>query len=324
MFLAGDVGGTNTRLARVTVRGGSYEVASIAVYESTRYPGLEPILGQYLREHPAEAPIAAAGFGIPGPVEGRVARTTNLPWAVDADALERQIGAKVALCNDLEAAAHGVLVLESGAMHTLQDGEERPGNRVVIAAGTGLGQAILFHRDGTLWPSPSEGGHTEFGPRDDEEAGIWRFARERFGHVSYERLVSGAGLVLLYEYYAARFGVAAPPWAADEDPAAGVTRAARGGGDPAAAAALRRFCMIYGAEAGNLALKALALGGVYVAGGIAPKILDVLKGGAFLEAFLEKGRYRALLSRIPVRVVLDEAVGLRGAARAARLALGQA
>lgn len=321
MFLAGDIGGTNTRLARVVVRDGSYDVRDVSVYESASYTGLEPILTDYLARCPG--PVAAAGFGIAGPVQGNAVKTTNLPWDIDGARLEKAIGAPVALANDLEAAAHGVVVVAPDALTVLQEGLPREGNRVVIAAGTGLGEALLFWHAGTWWPSASEGGHCGFAPRDDDEVELWRFLRARFGHVSYERVVSGAGLVLIYEFFRAFRRVETPlPWSAGEDRAAAVARAAQCGDDSAASAALRLFCTAYGAKAGNLALTALAYGGVYLAGGIAPKILPFLAAGPFLEGFLDKGRYRELLARVPVMVVRDEHLGLRGAARAAAFRAG--
>ncbi len=317
MYLAGDIGGTNTRLAWVAMVGGVFEVQRAAVYPSTCAPGLEPLLERFLAENPA--PLDGAGFGIAGPITGRVVRTTNLPWEIDQDRLESRLGTRVALVNDLVAAAHGTLVMPDDAWIVLQDGPERPANRVVIAAGTGLGEGLLFHQFDTWWPSPSEGGHASFAPRDEEEIDLLRFALRRFEHVSYERLCSGAGLVLIYEFYRERLGAAA---AADvrtpgADPAAAIAAAASH--DACAGAALRRFVRIYGCEAGNLALKGLATGGVEIAGGIAPKILDAMREGEFLRGFLDKGRYREMLSGVRVRLVLDDVLGLRGAARAASL-----
>lgn len=316
MLLAGDVGGTNTRLALVEERGGAFEVVVAETAPSGEADGLWPLVESFLARHPKR--VDAAGFGLPGPVTGRRVKTTNIPWVVDHDALEERLGAPVALVNDLVAAAHGALAARPEQLAILQEGAPARGARAVAAAGTGLGEAIIFRRGDELVPSASERGHASFAPQDDEEVELWRFARQRFGHVSYERLVSGPGLAVVYDFYRARLGHAGPlPWAHGEDPAAAVSRAAATKADPAAEAALARFCSIYGAEAGNLALKALAVEGVYLAGGIAPKILAELRRGGFLDAFLAKGRYRGLLSRVPVWVVLDDHLGLRGAARAA-------
>ncbi len=314
MYLAGDIGGTNTRFAWVVENGGVFEVQRAEVYASTSAPGLEPLLERFLAAHPA--PLDAAGFGIAGPITGRVVRTTNLPWEIDQERLEARLGVRVVLVNDLVAAAHGTLVMPPGAWIVLQDGPERPANRAVIAAGTGLGEGLLFRHGDTWWPSPSEGGHTSFAPRDEEEIELLRFARRRFEHVSYERLCSGAGLVLLYEFYRERLVTgAADVRTPDADAAAAVAGAASH--DACAGAALRRFCRIYGCEAGNLALKGLATGGVEIAGGIAPKIQGAMTDGEFLRGFLDKGRYREMLSGVRVRLVLDDVLGLRGAARAA-------
>lgn len=314
MVLVGDIGGTNTRLARARAVGPVIEIDRIAVYPSQGANDFAELLGRYLAQHPGT--VEAAGFGMPGPVADNRVKTTNLPWEVDGAQLAKTLGAPVRLFNDLEAAAHGVFALPHDRLVTLQSGEPVRGNLAVIAAGTGLGQALILRRGDHLIVSPSEGGHGDFAPRDEEEVAIWRFARARFGHVSYERVCSGQGLVTLYQFYAERTGQAPTCWDPNEDPGAAVTRAAIAGTNVAAQQALARFCAVLGAEAGNLALKALAREGVFVAGGIAPKILHQLQASTFLEAFADKGRYRALMQQIPVRVVQDDLLALRGAARA--------
>ena len=316
MILVGDIGGTSTRLARARVVGPIIEIESIAVYSSSSSPqGFEPLLQRYLREHPGS--IESAAFGMPGPVADNRVVTTNLPWEVDGHRLSVSLGVPVRLLNDLEAAAHGVFVVPPHEVVTLQPGTPVRGNLAVIAAGTGLGQAIILRQGHDLVVSPSEGGHTEFGPRDEEEVALWRFLQARFGHVSYERLVSGPGLINLYEFYAQRAGDASPPWQADEDRGAAVARAAQSSPNSTSGLALSRFCAVFGAEAGNLALKALAREGVFVAGGVAKKILPVLQSSAFLSSFADKGRYAPMMRQIPVRVVTDDLLALRGAARAA-------
>ncbi len=321
MFLVGDIGGTHARVALAREEGGGFVLREARVFESARYSGLEPILEDYLARHTAgQRGVRAAAFGLPGPVlDGRV-RTTNLPWEVDSRLLREQLGVPVVLLNDLAAIAHGTLVLPADRVETLQEGEPARGNRVVIAAGTGLGEAVLFRHGDELLPAASEGGHTEFGPRDEEEIELLRFLRSRHGHVSYERIVSGPGLVALHAFYRQRASGGGSPTAEPAD----VTRRALAGEDPAAQAALARFCSVYGAEAGNLALKVLAREGVWLAGGIAPRVLPYLRRGEFLAAFRDKGRYWELMARIPVHVVLEPAVGLLGAARAAALAAGEA
>jgi glucokinase len=232
-------------------------------------------------------------------------------------------GAEVLLLNDLEANAYGLSELAEDDLETLQSGPRLAGNRALIAAGTGLGEAVLV-RDGHRWrPTPSEGGHTDFGPRDAFEDELLLWLRGRHGHVSYERILSGPGLADLYRFltvtgrgaepsgFAARFAAAA-------DPAAAVTAAALDGSCERARLAVERFCGIYGAEAGNLALKALAVGGVFVGGGIAPRIRPLLRDGRFVSAFGDKGRLAPLVASIPVHVILDDHTALWGAAAVAQ------
>jgi glucokinase len=316
MFLVGDIGATNARLAWAREAGEGFALDEVAIYPSDAVSGLEPLLRRFVAEHPGRP--RAAAFGLPGPVQHGVVRTTNLSWVVDGRALEEAIGAPVALLNDLEAAAHGTLVLPPEGAIVLQAGIEKEGARAVIAAGTGLGQAILAW-DGRSWiPSPTEGGHVDFGPRDEEEVELWRYLSLRDGRASYEAILSGPGIEALYAFYAERSGVTATPWAEGEDRAAAVARAAHAGTDPAARAAMDRFVRIFGAQAGNLALAALALAGVWVAGGIAAKNVEHLRCGGFVEAFRAKGKHQKLLEEIPIRLVVDRSLALRGAACVAR------
>jgi glucokinase len=314
-FLVGDIGGTHTRLAHARHSPQGIAIDALEVYPSADSPSFEDLLRRHLERHPG--PVAAAGFGFPGPVVDFSVTITNLPWRVEGAALENLLAAPVALCNDLEAAADGIAVVPPAALIPLQPGSPRDGNRAVIAAGTGLGQAILFRAGGDWLPSASEGGHCDFAPTDEHDVELWRALRARHGHVSYERLISGPGLVELFDFFAARRGEAPRPWQAAEDGAAWIAGAARDGGSEAATLALDRFCRLYGAEAGNLALKALAVGGVYLAGGIAPKLREALASGGFIEAFHDKGRFRGLMERIAVHIVDDPQLALRGAARAA-------
>lgn len=318
MYLVGDIGATNTRLGLARDTGAGFEIERLEVFPSTGSPGLEPLVARYFEG--ASAKITAAAFGLPGPVEDRRVRTTNLPWEVDARTLEKKLGAGVTLLNDLEAAAWGVGGLQPCQQKVLQAGEPTEGHQAVIAPGTGLGEALIVRTRGETLPIATEGSHGEFGPASEDDVDLWRFLRVRHGgHVSWERIASGPGLVALYEFHASRIGASEPsPWTGDEDPAAAVAREASRGSSPGCVAAMRTFCRVLGAEAGNLALKALTRGGVFVAGGIAPKIVDWLERGDFLEGFTGKGRYRDLLRSIPVIVVLDPLLGLRGAARAAQ------
>lgn len=319
MILAGDVGGTKTALALFADDGTPIRET---VAPSREFAGLEQAVARFLAQG-ERVTISAACFGVAGPVaEGRSV-TTNLPWHVDARALAAAIPAgRVTLLNDLEATAHGVLELPPAALVTLQSGRPRRGTMVVIAAGTGLGEAIVAW-DGADWVVlPSEGGHADFGPRSEVEDDLLRFLRKEFGHVSYERVLSGPGLVNVYRFLRAAAATPEPGWLttrlATEDPGAVVTAVGLAGDDPLCVRALERFVAIYGAAAGNLALKALAIGGVFVAGGIAPRILPLLAGGAFLEAFADKGRLGDLLRAIPVHVVREPRTALLGAARVAR------
>jgi glucokinase len=322
MILAGDVGGTKTMLALFAEPGGPVTAEHEVTLASRDFASLEDAVRRFLAGAGPVA-VSAACVGVAGPVvEGR-ATATNLPWAVSEARLAQAAGApRARLLNDLEAMGHGVLALPDEAFVTLQVGRPRAGTRALIAAGTGLGEALLVW-DGTGHRVvPTEGGHTDFGPRDDLEVELLRHLRPRYGRVSYERLVSGPGLVGIHDFLRARHGQPAPAALAARlaagDGAAAITDAALEGGDPVCAEALDRFVAIYGAEAGNLALKALALGGVVLGGGIAPKILPRLQEGPFLAAFRDKGRFADLMATIPVTVVLEPRAALLGAARVAR------
>jgi glucokinase len=267
--------------------------------------------------------VRRVAVGVAGPIVGTRCEATNLPWVVDATALGAALGgAPVRLLNDLEATAWGIGTLAPADLEVLQAGDEQHGNRALIAAGTGLGQGLLV-RDRDHWrPSPSEGGHVDLAPRDALEDELLAWLRARHGRVSYERVLSGPGLANLYRFLRDS-GRGDEPAAfarvfdAADDPAAAVTAGALDGSCGRAVLALERFAELYGAQAGNLALTTLALGGVYVAGGIAPRILPFLRDGRFVRAFGAKGRLSPLLARIPVRVVLDHQAPLWGAAHVA-------
>jgi glucokinase len=320
MVLAGDIGGTNSRLALFEGRAqGPLAPIAERTYPSRDHAGLGLIVALFRAEFPQ--PIVAASFGVAGPVVAGWSRTTNLPWEIEARALgaELSIGACF-LLNDLEATAWGVGALAPQDIVVLQEGApDESGNSAIIAAGTGLGEAGLFPAGGRHLPFATEGGHADFGPRDDLEDDLLRFLRARHGRVSWERVVSGPGLVAIYEFLRDGKQRAEDPEVAAAmrrgDPGAAISAAGLAGRDPLAREALDRFVSLYGAEAGNLALKMLARGGVFVAGGIAPRILDRLRSGIFMEAFLDKGRMRPVLETVPVRVVTNDQVGLLGAAR---------
>ncbi|HEV8377155.1 MAG TPA: glucokinase [Candidatus Polarisedimenticolia bacterium] len=319
MILAGDIGGTSTRLALFDVKGGRLVPRIESDFPSGRYPGLEALLSEFLDRHRSR--ISAACFGIAGPVrEGRV-ETPNLSWVVDGAQLAHQLDLEsVTLLNDLEATAYGVIALDEEDLEVLQEGRAvKEGNRAIIAAGTGLGEAGLFWDGKDYRPRASEGGHVDFAPRDELESELLAHLAGEFDHVSYERVVSGPGLHRLYRFLRDTGRGEEPGWLAErlsrEDPSAAIAVAGLERSSDLCIRALDLFASLYGAEAGNLALKFLATGGVYVGGGIAPKILPKLKEPLFLESFRAKGRYRNLLQDVPVRVVLNDRAGLLGAAR---------
>lgn len=317
-ILAGDIGGTKARLAYFDVVDGKPEVLIESTLPSKEYKTLDAALRQFKNSTGLRCDRAC--FGVPGPVREGRARITNLPWEVDAQHLSKMIdGNPVWVINDLEANAYGVLTLEAGDFAVLNEGDGKPqGNAAVIAPGTGLGEAGLFWDGNRHRPFATEGGHTEFAPGRDIEAALLSFLSERYEHVSWERVVSGPGLVNIYEFLSDTLQEEAPPWLVEQmergDPAAAIAEAAREGRCPVCSQALDLFVHCFGAEAGNLALKLMATGGVYLGGGIAPKILDRLRQPTFLEAFTSKGRMSSLVRGMPVKVVLSDTTALRGAA----------
>jgi glucokinase len=325
--LAGDIGGTKTLLALAEVepaegRSGPVrvEIHDAQRFDSRSFPGLAGVLRAYQASLSRKLP-SRAGFGVAGPVKDGRSQTTNLPWILDERELASALPAtRVRLINDFGALAFGIPAVSLDKLVPLNEGAGDPdGPIAVIGAGTGLGEAIIVSTGFGRRVLATEGGHTSFAPRDELEIGILRFLAARHGHVSWERLLSGEGLVNIAEAVAHHAGLPMPRALAESvasnraNAPAIVTAEARAG-DPLCGRALQTFCSLYGAEAGNLALKTLASGGVYVAGGIAPKILPELSDGRFRDAFLDKGRMRPLLEAMPVRVVLDEEAGLLGAA----------
>lgn len=299
--LAGDIGGTHARIALVET-GQRLRIVVERTFESRTSPGLAPLVETFLSGS-GDRPTRAC-FAVAGPVVAGAVRGTNIPWDVSAPALSLALGIpQVRLINDFEAVGHGALQLLPHDLVTLQAGQPEPlGPIAFIGAGTGLGAGFIT-RDGALYRvHPSEGGHATFAPETERERTLGVFLARRFEHVSTERVVSGAGLANIYE---ALSGSTAEPEAVS---ARGLARS-----DPAAVDALDLFAAAYGAAAGNLALTVLATGGVYLAGGIAPPLIDKLKDGTFLEAFRRKGRLEPVLTRIPVHVIMSTAVGLLGA-----------
>jgi len=314
--LAGDVGGTHARLALFEVQG--TEVRSLAeqTYPSGDYNSLEPILLAFVQSHDVD--FEAAAFGIAGPVRDGVVTTTNLPWTVRATSLAEALHLpRATLLNDLEAIGWGLPTLDADDLVTLQEGTKRPGNGVLVAAGTGLGVAGLIRTGDEHRPIATEAGHTDFAPADDLDVALMRALRARFGHVSWERVVSGPGLIDVFDFLVAYRKTTPPPdvaQAASQGHAGAIAEAADAGRCAVCTEAIERFATYYGAVAGNMALTFLATGGVYIAGGIAPKMLPHLRTGAFVAALQGKGRLQKVLEQIPIRVVTTGDVGLHGAA----------
>jgi glucokinase len=319
LVLAGDIGGTKTNLALFSVHGEKLHADSLRTFPSKRYSGLVPVLQDFLAGE--KHAIESACFGIAGAVVDGKVKTPNLPWMVDTADLRRTLKLEsVTLLNDLEASGYGIFTLENDEFCTLNEGIMRhSGNKALIAAGTGLGQAIL-HDDGRHFrPLASEGGHGDFAPRNELEIELLRHLIAHFGHVSYERVLSGPGLFNIYRFLREVRHMEEPKWltdrlSAEDDPSAAISKAGLAGEAEICVKTLDVFVSVYGAEAGNLALRAKAVRGLYVGGGIAPKILEKLKDGTFMRAFVDKGRYTDLLAGTPVQVVLNEQAALRGAA----------
>jgi len=324
IVLAGDVGGTKTRLGLFEVTRGRLRLLCEKTFLSKKYKGLENILGEFLK---GQKGIASACFGVAGPVTEEVIIATNLPWWINIQSLQKVLPLKkVEVINDLVANAYGISVLKKSDFEILNVGKIKKGNEALISAGTGLGEAILFWDGQQHVPSPSEGGHAEFGPRNHLELELFHYLSSYFDHVSYERVLSGEGLFQLYQFLkdSKRFG-SEPPWLfqkmKSEDPAEVISEMARLKKNKLCMKVLDLFTSIYGAAAGNLALQVVAIGGVYIGGGIAPKIIWKLKDGIFMKAFKDKGRLSHIVVHIPVKVIMNERTTLLGAASRAMVLL---
>jgi glucokinase len=320
LILAGDVGGTKTQLGLFKHSAGTLELVREHRYATADFDSLEAVCADFLG---ASVSVNAACIGVPGPIIDGRGHATNVPWQLSNALLSRALsGIPVRLLNDLAAIAYGMVHLKPSEFAVLHRAENPPahGNIAVIAAGTGLGESSLVWEDNEnkYYAVASEGGHSDFAPHGTEQIELLRFLTDEFGHVSYERVLSGPGLWNIYSFLRRESHTDEPSWLKAEiaagDPSAAVSEAALAGRDPVCVHALTMFCDIYGSEAANLALKVLALGGVYLGGGIAPKILPMLTGGAFVKGFLAKGRLNEILKRIEVRVSLNPAAGLLGAA----------
>ena len=321
IVLAGDIGGTNARLAIVDLDGHTARIVQNNRYPSKEYPGLAPIVRRFCGET-ASRPDRAC-FGIACPVVGDLCTAPNLPWSVDARALAAEIEIpRTAIINDFVAVGNSIELLTPADLVTLQDGASEPqGPIALIGAGTGLGEGFLIWQGDHYRVLASEGGHTDFAPTDELQTDLLGSLRARLGRVSWERLLSGPGIANIYRYLL-ESGVA-PEQAAvraeleTEDAGTVIVRHGLDRSDCLSARALDLFWEVLGAEAGNLALAIVATGGVYIAGGIAPRLAQRLDGGRFVTAFRNKGRLSAMLAKIPVHVIMNPSVGMLGAAAAA-------
>jgi glucokinase len=320
MILAGDVGATKTLIALYDEPRGTRSPVREESYRSGDFPSLEEVLFRFLQPETL-TPIRAACFAVAGPVIDGRCKTTNLPWELDERLLGAALKTGVKLVNDLEGAAHGLSTIGRDELAILQPGVKREGNIALIAAGTGLGEAILVRSEERYQVIASEGGHADFAPRTDQEAALLAHLRKEYGHVSYERILSGPGFPHIYRFLLDSGYASEPEWLkarlATGDPSAVISEIGLANGHPLCTATLHLFASIYGAEAGNLALKALALGGVFIGGGIAPKILPKLRDGSFIGAFNDKGRLAGLLRSLQVAVVMNPRMALIGAATVA-------
>ncbi len=320
-ILAVDLGGTKTHL-RLYGLGESQKPEMIreGILPSRQYPGLENLVLEFLAT--GQEKVEAACFGLSGPVVNGRARIVNLPWEVDQERISESIGCpRVRLMNDLETTAIGALHLSAHEFHCLNPGESHPGNKAVIAAGTGLGQAFLFWDGEQHRAAATEGGHADFSPQTEFQYGLLRFLQRKYAHVSWEHILSGAGLHELYCYLIEELGRSPNPETAqrleEEDPGSVIGSMAVAGKCPVCLEAVDHFVEAYGAQAGNLALTVFALGGVYVGGGIAVKLLPRMVSGKFLSAFYHKERFEGFMARIPVHIILNPQASVIGAAHIA-------
>ena len=319
MILAGDIGGTNTRMALFAVDKGRLTLSDEKVYASREHQTLEEIIGLFLQGRRVKTETAC--LGIAGPVLDGRATATNLPWVVDAAQLSPKTSIPaVWLINDLQAHAYGIAELNPSDLIPLNPGRPARGNAALIAAGTGLGEAGMFWDGREHHAFAGEGGHADFAPNNEVELALYGFLGNKFGHVSSERVLSGPGIKNIYDFLCAAKLEDEPEWLREElahaaDPVVLISEYALEGRAPICRRALDIFVSAYGAEAGNVALRLMAVGGVYVSGGIAGKILPLMKKPLFMDAFLGKGRMKPLLQNVPVHVIVNDHIGLLGAAR---------
>jgi glucokinase len=323
LVLAGDVGGTKTNLGLFLKGKGRPVPKVIETFSSQAAPDLESIVRQFLEIH--KVSVTHACFGVAGPVIDGKSKTTNLPWNIYEDRIKKKFNFHhVELVNDLTATAMAIPILNKDEFFALNQADpKKDQNLALIAPGTGLGKAMLISQDGRYLPVPSEGGHADYAPNNEAEIKLWQYLHQQYGHVSIERVVSGSGLVNIYNWFKDSGRLSEPEWLKKKikemDPAKAVTEAALVSKNPGCVEVLNMFVSIFGAVAGNLALTGMATGGVYLGGGIPPKILSKLKENIFMEAFTNKGRFKGFLERIPVKVVLNDKAALIGAAYCAMM-----
>jgi glucokinase len=327
VILAGDVGGTKCNLALFAEKNGKLHVVFKQRFASKDFARFDLIIKEFTRQaapHLTDEKVRAAGFGVAGPVINNRIHATNLPWVIDADSLAKELGVKtIALMNDLGATGHSLDHLPAEDFVVLNQGTPVQGaSRALLGAGTGLGQSILFWDDSRYRVVPSEGGHSDFAPHTDEQIELLKFMRKRYPQVSWELILSGRGFRTIHEFLSSsvKHPIFEDP---DADPAPFITKSGLSKECSVCVQTLDLWTAIYGAEAGNLALKVLALGGVYVAGGIAIKILPKMQDGTFFNAFRDKWHFAEMLSNVPVSVVLNESAPLIGAAYEALATLGR-
>ncbi len=318
-YLAGDIGGTKTRLALFSIQGGTCQLTESETFPSQGYPSLENILQSYLADKPFE--LGGAVIAVAGPIIKGRSKVTNLSWVLAEDTLSEALsGVPVVLLNDLSAVSFAVPHLEPGDLETLIPGDPAPEGAIgVIAPGTGLGEGFLVWTDGRYQPYPSEGGHASFGPETCLQLELLNYLDPLFGHVSYERVCSGIGIANLYSFLRDGKGIDEPDWLREqlaevEDPTPVIAKAALENKAEICTQTMELFVSILGSEAGNLALKILATGGIYLAGGIPRRILPLLRGDNFRLAFTDKGRFAKMLCEVPVYVITHPQAGLYGAA----------
>lgn len=316
--LAGDIGGTKTNMGLFQMGKRRPILKVFETYSSKAALNLEDIIQRFLKKHPKT--VACACFGIAGPVLDGRCKTTNLPWDVSEARIKKHFGwEQVSLINDLAAMAHAIPMLNNKEVFSLNPVKtQKKGNIALIAPGTGLGQALFVFQDTHFIAVPSEGGHTDFAPTSEVEVDLWKYLHKQFGHVSVERVLSGSGIFNIYAWLKDSSKYREPSWLArkikQDDPAKVITDAALHDGQALCVKTLKVFVGVLGAVSGNLALTGMTTGGVYLGGGIPPKILPLLKKDLFMKAFKAKGRFREILEKMSVKVILNDRAPLLGAA----------